>query len=208
VNLSRRLMLAFSLAASLGGPALAARGVPSPDDMTLGRPKAPVSIVEYASLACPHCAHFNAEVFPALKARYVDTGKARYTLKEMLTAPAVVAEAGFLTARCAPGGPQAYFSVVDEIFRSQPRWQSGQIKPIFAEIAARHGVDAARLDACLTSEAAQAALEARIQAAENDGVTSTPAIFVNGQPVGGPGAVPTLPEIEAAIAAAGKTRRR
>ena len=114
-------------AAKTAGPAIL------PDDMSMGSPTAKIQVIEYASLACPHCGHFNETVFPTLKAKYIDTGKVRYTLKEMLTEPTTVAAAGFLLARCA--GPAKYFAVVDQVFRSQPRWISGNIKPIFQEIA-------------------------------------------------------------------------
>jgi protein-disulfide isomerase len=89
----------------------------STDDMTMGDPKAAVKMVEYASASCSHCATFNNTVFPAFKAKYIDTGKVGYTFKEFLTPPVEVAAAGFLTARCA--GKDKYFSVVDAIFRAQ-----------------------------------------------------------------------------------------
>jgi len=115
--LGRRLVLIAALALA-AGPVGAAPAKP-PADYSLGSPKAKVQVVEYASLSCPHCAKFNEEVFPAFKAKYVDTGQVRYTLREMLTPPAEVAAAGFLLARCA--GPAKYFGVVDAVFRSQPR---------------------------------------------------------------------------------------
>jgi len=125
-------------------------------------------VIEYASLSCPHCGHFNETIFPSLKTKYIDTGKVRYTLKEMLTEPATVAAAGFLIARCA--GPEKYFAVVDQVFRSQPRWQSGNIKPIFQEIAAANGVDEEHFNACLTDQQGVAAIGARAErASEQDG---------------------------------------
>lgn len=207
-----RCHIAAALIAAIGTAAIAtlATAAPAgpavmPDDMSLGDPKAPVQVIEYASLSCPHCAHFNEAIFPTLKAKYIDTGKVRYTLKEMLTEPATVAAAGFLMARCA--GPDKYFKVVDEVFRSQPRWQSGSIKPILKEIGAANGVDAAKFDACLQDEAAIAAVGARAQrASEKDGVDSTPTLFINGKRLEG---VPQTPaELEAAIAAAGKAGGR
>ena len=199
--MNRRAALAAVLALA-AWPALAARIAAGPGDMTLGDPKARVKIVEYASLSCPHCAHFNEEVFPTLKAKYIDTGKASYTLKEMLTPPAPVAMAGFLIARCA--GPTKYFNVVDQVFRSQDRWDNGKIKPIFQEIALANGLTQAQFDACLSDEKTQVAMTERVRkAAEDDGIDSTPTVFVNGKLV----ATPTLPELEAAIAAAGKGRR-
>jgi protein-disulfide isomerase len=202
---SRRPFVAAVLIAGVvaAGAAIAAPAA-LPDDMSMGNPKAKIEVIEYASLSCPHCAHFNEAVFPALKAKYIDTGKVRYTLKEMLTEPATVAAAGFLMARCA--GPDKYFKVVDEVFRSQPRWQSGSIKPIFQEIGAANGLDAAKFDACLTDQAAIDAVTARAQrAADQDGVASTPTLFINGKRVENTPQTPA--ELDAAIAAAAKGGR-
>jgi protein-disulfide isomerase len=153
-----------------------------PDDMTMGNPKAKIEVIEYASAACPHCAHFNEAVFADFKTRWIDTGKARYTLKEMLTEPATVAAASFMIARCA--GPAKYFTVVDQVFRSQPEWTGAKIKPILQKIAADNGVDEAHFNACLSDQAAANAVAARAQrAAEQDGVDSTPTIFINGKKV-------------------------
>ena len=167
--------------------------------MSLGSPKAKVQVVEYASLSCPHCARFNSEVFPGFKAKYVDTGKVRYTLREMLTPPAQVAAAGFLLARCA--GPAKYFKVVDEVFKSQPRWADGQIKPIFQEIAKNNGLSDAQFEACLTDQAALKALNGRVQAAIDAGVDSTPTFFIGGEKHEGE---MTLDQLDAAIAEAAK----
>ena len=202
-QLTRRAAIAMAAAFATG--AATAAPAPLPDDMSLGSVKAKVQVIEYASLSCPHCAHFNEVIFAPFKARWVDTGKVRYTLKEMLTAPQQVAAAGFLLARCA--GPAKYFKVVDEVFRSQPRWEAGQIKPIFLEIGAANGVTEAQFNACLTDQGGQDALNARAQrAAEVDGVDSTPTLFVNGKRID---VLPQSPaEMDALIAAALKTGRR
>ncbi|MDB5447797.1 MAG: dsbA, partial [Phenylobacterium sp.] len=107
---SRRILIAAAAAAALAlagchksGAAGSAQG-----DMSLGPPDAKVKVVEYASASCSHCARFNNEVFPAFKAKYVDTGKVNYTLREFLTPPEEVAAAGFLLARCA--GKDKYFT--------------------------------------------------------------------------------------------------
>ena len=202
---SRRPFVAAVLVAGVlaAGVAIAAPAA-APDDMSMGNPKAKIEVIEYASLSCPHCAHFNEAVFPTLKAKYIDTGKVRYTLKEMLTEPATVAAAGFLLARCA--GPDKYFKVVDEVFRSQPRWQQGNVKPILEEIGAANGVDAAKFDACLKDQAAIDSVTARAQrAAEQDGVNSTPTLFINGKRIENTPQTPA--ELDAAIAAAAKGGR-
>lgn len=177
--------------------AAAAKTVAAASDMSLGSPHAKVHVIEYASLSCPHCARFNDEVFPAFKAKYVDTGEVRYTLREMLTPPAEVAAAGFMLARCA--GPSKYFKVVGEVFKSQPRWADGQIKPIFQEIAKNNGLSDAQFEACLNSQEGLAALRGRVAAAVNAGVNSTPTFLINGQKHEGE---MTLQELDAAVAEA------
>ncbi len=176
-RLTRRATLSAAIAL-VAGAAMAAPAA-LPDDMSLGNPKARVQVIEYASLSCPHCAHFNETVFAGFRAKWVDTGKASYTLKEMLTAPEQVAAAGFLMARCA--GAAKYFKVVDEVFRSQPRWTDGKIKPVLMEIGAANGVSADQFNACLQDQPAVDALTLRARRAfETDGVNSTPTVFVNG----------------------------
>lgn len=203
MNVFRRDVLAAAVALAFAAPALAA---PAPGDMTIGSARAPVEVVEYLSLTCGHCAHFNEEVFPALKAKYIDTGKIRWTFRELPTPPQQVAAAGFLMARCA-GGPEKYAKVVDEVLRSQPRWTQGNIKPIFVEIGKANGLSEAQFEACLSDEAAVTALEGRVRyAIETDKVNSTPTFFVNGKRV--ESAHMTLAEMEAAIDAAAKAGRR
>lgn len=208
--LSRRsaILSGAGLAAVSTAPTWAAgqRWPAVPGDMNLGDPQAPVRIVEYLSLTCPHCAHFHADVFPALKAKYIDTGRVYFTVRELLTAPANVAAAGFLMARC--NGGKQYFAVVDQVFRSQSRWQGGSIKPIFAEIARKNGMTEAQFEACLVDPKAGEALEARLRyAVDTEKVTGTPTFFINGKPL--PNAeVPTLAELDAAIVAALKPGAR
>lgn len=198
----REALAAAALAAALAvGPAAAAPGVAEPGDMSLGNPKARVTVVEYASLTCPHCAEFNATVFPAFKAKYVDTGRVHYTLKELPTPPQQVAVAGFLLARCNGATPAKYFKVVDEVFRSQPRWRQGQVKAVLQEIGRANGVSDAQFDACLRDEAQIQAMDARVRRVlAEDGIQSTPSFFVNGKAVD----VHTLADLDAAIAAAGR----
>jgi protein-disulfide isomerase len=203
---TRRRAIAAGLASAvLPAAAGAAPGLPGPGDMSLGRSSAPISVVEYASLSCSHCAAFNAQVFPAFKKKYIDTGRVRYTIKELLTPPAELAVAGFLMARCA--GPSKYFKVVDEVFRSQAQWQPGaDIRGLYVAIAKGNGLSEAQFEACIRDKAAQDALGERVKrAAEQDGVDSTPTFFVNGVKVQTQG-VPTLAELDAAIAAASRRR--
>ncbi len=203
---TRRSLVAVALVASLGSVG-AARPAPvaTAADMTMGNPKAKIQVIEYASVACPHCAHLNETVLTAFKAKWVDTGKARFTLKEMLTGSPTVAMAGFLIARCA--GPTKYFKVVDEIYRSQPKWADGKIKLILQGIAADNGLDETQFNACLQDQAAAAAVNARsLRASEQDQVDSTPTLFINGEQVKETPKTPA--EMDAAIAAALKRGAR
>jgi len=142
--LSRRLLLAAAAVAglALAGCAKGGASGPAEGDMSMGDPNAPVKMVEYASMSCSHCAQFNNEVFPAFKAKYIDTGKVHYTLKEFLTPPEQVATAGFLLARCA--GKDKYFSVVDAIFHNQAEmFQTGDatgVRTVLLRIAQSAGL--------------------------------------------------------------------
>jgi protein-disulfide isomerase len=206
ITLSRRKALAVPaavLVSATAGRADAAAGVPIPADMGMGNAKARVTVVEYASLSCGHCADFNETIFPAFKKKYVDTGRVRYVMKEFLTAPANVAAAGFLLARCA--GPAKYFKVADEVFRSQSGWRTGaDVRAALVKVAQANGLTEAQFNACLEDEKAIAALNARVQQAVADGIDSTPTFFVNGKRV----EVASLADLDAAIAAASKPAGR
>lgn len=201
----RAAILTAAAAAGASAPAWA-RYKAAPGDMSLGDPKAPVHVVEYLSLTCPHCAQFHADVFPAFKAKYIDSGRVYFTIRELLTAPAQVAAAGVLMARC--NGGKDYFPIVGEVLKSQSRWQGGSIKPIFVEIAKKHGLTEAQFEACLVDDKAQAALQQRLEyATGTDKVTGTPTFFVNGVMLPDR-EVPTLADLDAAIAKALKGGRR
>ncbi|OHB29347.1 MAG: hypothetical protein A2790_13315 [Phenylobacterium sp. RIFCSPHIGHO2_01_FULL_69_31] len=204
---TRRAAIAAAAATAAGAAAPAwAQFKAAPGDMSLGDPKAPVHVVEYLSLTCPHCAHFHADVFPAFKAKYIDTGRVHFTIRELLTAPPQVAAAGFMLARC--DGGKNYFKIVDEVFRSQARWQGGSIKPIFVEIARNNGLTDAQFEACITDPKAQEALQARLEyATGTDKVTGTPTFFVNGVQLPNQ-ETPTLADLDAAVARASKSTGR
>ena len=173
------LSLAFSLVAT-GAFALAA---PSTDNMSLGNPKAKVQVDEYASASCTHCAHFNNETFPAFKKKYIDTGRVHYTLHEFLTPPENVAAAGFLVARCA--GPDKYFQVLDDFFHRQAEmYEKRDLKTPLMAAGQLGGLDEAAVTACLQDKPQIEALQTRIKAAMDTGVTATPTFFVNGEKVG------------------------
>ena len=201
-NFNRRLLVV----AALGALALAgcSKGAGTVDtaDMTLGDPNAKVKMVEYASLTCSHCGTFNNDVFPAFKAKYIDTGKVHYTFKEFLTPPNEVAAAGFLTARCA--GKDKYFNVTDAIFHAQQEmFTTGDMRGVLLRIAQSAGLTEEQFNACITDEAALKALNERVdKAIKIDKVNATPTFVINGKKVK-EGEV-SLAELDAAVAEASK----
>ena len=202
--LNRRFLVAAFAVAALGLASCNKGGGasgPSEGDMSLGPADAKMKVVEYASASCSHCARFNNEVFPAFKAKYVDTGKVNYTLKEFLTPPEEVAAAGFLTARCA--GKDKYFTVLDAIYKNQAEmFQTGDFRGVLLRIAQSAGMTEDQFNRCVSDPEALKALNARVERAKADKITGTPTFFVNGKKVG-EGEVP-LAKLEAAIAEAAK----
>lgn len=150
-------------------------------EYVMGSAKAPVSVVEYLSDTCSHCARFDAEVFPAIKKNYIDTGKVKWTIREFLTPPEAVSAAGFVLARCA--GRDKYWPVVEAIFHSQEdMFKSGDVKGTFLKIAQSMGMDEKQFDACVQDDAAFKALNERVQKAMTvDKIDSTPTLIVNGK---------------------------
>jgi protein-disulfide isomerase len=202
----RTLAIAAALAAfALAGCAKRANdpaGVEQAGDMSLGNPAAKVKVVEYASASCPHCARWDMEVFPAFKAKYVDTGQVRYTLKEYLTEPEALAAAGFLLARCA--GTDRYFPVLDAVFKGQEQMVATKDpRTVLAQIAKDPGgLTEAQFDACMHDTAAEKALAARVDRHVHvDKIDSTPTFIINGRRAEGE---MSLAELDAAIAQAAK----
>ncbi len=209
----RHLFLALA-AALLLAPAAEARAAAAPPSAkplpapftapayVIGSPRAKVTIAEYASVACPHCARFDAQVFPALKARYVDTGKVRFELHEMLVGSpdmVQVAAAGFMLARCA--GQAHYFPVVEAIYRAQPEiFSSNNPKSIFVRIAGQNGLDEKQMDACISDKANIDALNQRVKYATDVAkIDSTPTFVINGTKLDEHGREPDLALFDAAL---------
>lgn len=179
---TRRSALLLAAAAALaGGSSAAAPKAASPDvGIVVGRPGAPVTVTEYASVTCGHCAAWDAEVWPAFKAKYVDTGQVRYELKEMLTAPAELSAAGWMLARCA--GPAKSLGVVKAMYRSQGELAAAtDVRPILRRIGRGAGMTDQQTARCLADRNAFAALNKRVEAAAANGVDGTPAFFINGR---------------------------
>ncbi|MBO9558172.1 MAG: DsbA family protein [Caulobacter sp.] len=203
--LTRRLLTVAALSATLGMTLAGCdkKQAASADDMTLGNANAKVTVVEYASTACPHCARWNADVFPAFKTKYIDTGRVHYVARESLTGDPRLAAAGFLIARCA--GKDKYFQVVDALYRAQERiYQSGDIRGELQGVALAAGLNEAQFNACVNDEKALKALNDRIERqGKEDKITGTPTFIINGKKVhGDDGGEASLAELDAAIAQA------
>jgi len=208
VTLTRRTVLAagaLALALSAtGAPAYAQQAERSVDvdklmaegplpEMALGSEDAPVTIVEYASLTCSHCAAFHSETYPALKEQYIDTGKVRFVLREFPLDP--LAAAGFMLARCRPA--DQYFEMVDLLFDKQRQWAYAQ-DPVSAllAIAKQSGFTQESFEECLTNqELLDGVNEVKDTGAQDFGVSSTPTFFVNGRMVRGARGIEEFSEI-------------
>jgi protein-disulfide isomerase len=151
-------------------------------EMALGDEKAPITVIEYASMTCPHCAHFSEATFPELKKRYIDTGKVRFLFREFPLDQ--LAAAGFILARCA--GPDKYFPLIETLFAQQRDWVVQKpLQPLMA-IAKQAGLSQEAFETCLDNKVMLEGLEkVRNQASEKFGVNSTPTFFVNGKRLAG-----------------------
>jgi protein-disulfide isomerase len=147
-------------------------------DKVLGSEKAPVTIVEYASVTCGACAAFHTQTYPTLKSKYIDTGKVRLIMREFPTAPAPVAIGGFMLARCAN---EKYFPLLEAIFEQQRSWAQDPYNG-FLRIARQAGFTQESFDACLKDSKVAEQIQ---QVAERGNVEfkveSTPTFFINGK---------------------------
>ena len=183
---SRRPVLAglASVLAISAFPAMAQDAPREVLEMTLGDEGAPVSVIEYASFTCPHCMRFHTEVFPLIKENYIDTGKIRFTMREVYFDKYGL-WAGMI-ARCA--GPDRYFGVTNVLYQQQSDWSHAESEAALVEklyaIGRQAGQTNDELDACLQdSDFAQALVERYQETATADDVTGTPSFIVNGEKV-------------------------
>lgn len=149
-------------------------------DMVMGDAKAPVTIIEYASMTCSHCAHFAETTFPELKKRYIDTGKVRYIFREFPLD--TLAAAAFMLARCAGETDSSkYFAMVDTMFRQQRTWAVEKPIPPLMAIAKQAGFTEETFNACLANQKLLDGIEKmRTRAVDAFKVQSTPSFFING----------------------------
>ena len=191
-------LAAMTLLAACSG---AKTGAAAEGDMALGAAEgAKVTVVEYASVTCGHCATWQSQVWPEFKTKYVDTNQVRYVFREFPTAPEAVAVAGFLVARCA--GPDKYVPVIHEIRASQSELFGGvPPRTILLRIANGAGLSEEQFQACVTDADAIKAMDTRIKAALDAGVTGTPYFVVNGEHVADSSLSGLSEKIDAALAA-------
>jgi protein-disulfide isomerase len=150
-------------------------------DMALGPANASVTITEYASMTCPHCAAFNDNVFPKIKSEYIDTGKVRYVFREFPLD--IKAAAGSMLARCiARDDAGKYFAVIDMLFKQQNDWVTKNTTETLARIGKQAGLSQQAVEACLKDQALLDKIAADQKFAnEVLKVNSTPTFFINGE---------------------------
>jgi protein-disulfide isomerase len=154
-------------------------------DMALGPANATVTITEYASMTCPHCANFNEAVFPKIKSTYIDSGKVRYVFREFPLD--IKAAAGSMLARCiAKDDAPKYFAVIDLLFRQQNEWVVKNTTETLTRIGKQAGLSQQQVEDCLKDQALLDKIAAD-QKFANDvlKVNSTPTFFINGEMVKG-----------------------
>jgi protein-disulfide isomerase len=186
----RTLLLGASALALVGCNSASSGATIGPDDMVLGAENAPVTLIEYASTTCPHCATFHEEVFEQLKTNYIDTGRVRYVFREFPTPPPAVAVAGFQLARCGGATPEQYFARLGEIFRQQrAMFASGTMEGVrqkFFEIGGAAGLSEEQVTQCINDEAGAERIRRIGEGSNAFSITGTPTFVINGRKVEDP----------------------
>jgi protein-disulfide isomerase len=157
-------------------------------ELQVGETNAPVTIVEYASMTCGHCANFHTKVFPAIKEKYVDTGKVRFIMREFPLDN--LAAAASMLARCAGEGKT--FPLISVLFAKQDEWAfvKGDPRPELLKFAKQAGFTQESFEKCLTDQKLLDDISAvRARAADTFGVNSTPTFFINGKKLNGGGSI-------------------
>jgi protein-disulfide isomerase len=159
--------------------AQAAAPTMSPDDRVLGKPDAPITIFEYASLTCPHCAAFDKETLPKLKAEWLDTGKAKLVFRDYPLDGAALKAA--VLARCAP--KERFYGFIDTLFSAQDLWaRGGDPTQALDRLAKLGGMSEDQFQACMKNDALQnEVLAMRLAGEKQYKVESTPTFFINGK---------------------------
>ena len=204
----REIWFAVLVGLTLAGASPALAQAPQPldtgalavtgEDRVLGNADAPITIVEYASLSCPHCAHFAAEVLPKLREKWIDPGKAKLVFRAFpLDEVALRAE---MVARCAP--TERYFPLIETLFATQEKWVTAKDWHVALErIALLAGIGKKEFDACLGDKALEDQVaQSRLTASQKLAVNSTPSFFINGTKFNGDPSVEAFDKLLAGLA--------
>lgn len=180
-------------AASTPAPAPAAASVPAvptglevqPSDHVMGDPKAPITVIEYASMTCPHCADFAVNTLPQVKKQFIDTGKVKWVFRDFPLDQYAVR--GSMLAECS--GNDRYFALIEILFGSQRNWikindMDGTIAEL-GKIGRLAGISEADFKACMNNDTLVKSIVAERQGGEQLGVDSTPTFFINGKKAAG-----------------------
>ena len=179
----RRMLLTLTLISPmLALASVAMAGSPPPvtaTDRILGRADAPVTVVEYASFVCPHCATWHLTVLPGFKARFIDTGQVRLVFRDLPTEPAQVAARAAAVARCA--APERYFDVAGAFMQGQAALRAGgDMGEWYGAAIAVSGKTRPEIETCLAQPSMMTNLQTSMEGATAAGVQGTPTFFVNG----------------------------
>lgn len=189
---------------SQGDVDMAAALKPGPlPEMALGDEKAKVTIIEYMSMTCPHCANFHNKTFDTIKTKYIDSGKVRFIIREFPFDP--VATAAFMLARCSPQNaaelstPAQYFPMVSMLFKQQRGWASpadGNVRNALLQTVKLAGYSQQTFEACLTNQKLLDEVNAVVKrAADEFGVNSTPTFLINGKKYSGDMSVESMSKL-------------
>ncbi|MGH6783689.1 MAG: thioredoxin domain-containing protein [Sphingomicrobium sp.] len=179
---------------ALNGPPVAELMAEGPlGERALGNPNAPITVIEYASLTCPHCASFQRDVFPRVKKEFIDTGKVRYIVREFPIGH--MSGAAAIVNRCAP--EDKYFFLLNQFLTRQPEWVSEDVRPdAIYSVAKASGMTRETFDKCLSNQTIIDGLTEVKQRGRQFGVIGTPTFFINGRKAQGE---VTFEEIKAMI---------
>ncbi len=204
VAIGRRELIIGAGALALAACNRSGGGVASGDEMALGSTDAPVTLVEYASTTCPHCAEFHEAAWTQLKTNFIDTGRVRYVFREFPTAPAPIAVAAFQVARCGGATPEQYFTRVGEIFRTQQALfqaiPADGGRQYFINLGQAAGLTQEQVLECIGDEAGADRVRRIVEASQSDNVTGTPTFLINGTKFE---QAPTYENLSRALEAAG-----
>jgi len=168
-------------------------------DQVMGDVNAKVTLVEYASMTCPHCRTFHEKILPELKTKYVDTGKVKYILRPFPFDKDRRGEAAFMLALCAPNNN--YYAMIDALFSTQRVWAgSGNPVPELMRLSKLAGMSEEEFNTCLRNqELLTQMVQDRNKAVKDFGVTATPTVFINGEKLGDSSLETVAKAIEAAL---------